>query len=138
MNTDQIRDQWNSITGRLRDHWSELSEQDFRRVRGNVDQLIGMVQKRTGATRGEVEHLINRVVSDGNRLGHQVSDAASRYAADASDFLHDQYDLLSERASDYSRRTANAVRARPTEALVLAFSLGVVATAIAMMRSRRS
>lgn len=138
MNTDQIRDQWNSITGRLRDHWSELSDHDFRRVRGNAEQLIGMVQKRTGATRAEVEHLIDRVVSDGNRLSHQMSDVASRYAADASEYLHDHYDLIAKRAGEYSHKAAKVVRARPAEALVLAFSLGVIATALAFMKSRRS
>ncbi len=138
MNTEQIRDQWNSVTGRLRDHWSELSDNDFRRVRGNAEQLVGMVQKRTGATRAEVEQLINRVVSDGNRLSSQMGDAASRYASDASEYLHDHYDVLAKRAGDYSHKAVKAVRARPTEALVVAFSLGVIATAIAFMKSRRA
>ncbi len=48
------------------------------------------------------------------------------------------YDVLAERASEYSHKAVKAVRARPAEALVLAFSLGVIATAIAFMKSRRS
>ncbi len=49
MNAEQIKGQWNQVTGRLREHWGQLTDNDFQQLRGNADQLVGMVQAKTGA-----------------------------------------------------------------------------------------
>ena len=105
MNTEQIRDQWNSITGRLRDHWSELSDNDFRRVRGNADQLIGM-----GSKANRCNTIRSGAVDQPRRIrwrSFDASDGAMRQVDTHPmhrEYLHDHYDVLAERASEYSHK----------------------------------
>jgi uncharacterized protein YjbJ (UPF0337 family) len=55
MNTLQIKGDWNIAKGRLKQKWARLTDDDLQFVQGQEEELIGRIQKRTGATRAAVE-----------------------------------------------------------------------------------
>ncbi len=134
---EEILGNWNQVKGRLQEHWAQLSDDDLSRFRGQADQLIGLIQQKTGETRSSIERFLSDVVSDGNSLGRRVGDATSHYAADASDYLRDGYDRAGEFGEDFAKRVSHSVRTRPTESLLIAFGVGIVAGAVFFMGRRR-
>jgi len=55
MNTLQFKGNWNVAKGKLKQKWAKLTDDDLQYVEGKEDELIGRIQKRTGATRDAVE-----------------------------------------------------------------------------------
>lgn len=54
----EIKGDWNIIKGKLRQKWADLTDDDLQFVEGKQEELVGRIQKRTGATKDEVERSI--------------------------------------------------------------------------------
>lgn len=39
---------WNQLRGKLKEKWGKLTDDDLRQFSGNVDQLVGRIQSKTG------------------------------------------------------------------------------------------
>ncbi len=133
---EEIRGQWNQVKGRLQEHWGQLTDDDLRQAHGSTDQLIGVVQQKTGATRREVEQFLDRVLSDGRSTADRVSEAASQYAQEASEMAREHYARAANATADLSKQVAHTVRNRPTESLAVAFGLGIAAGALFFLGRR--
>ena len=59
MNTLKIKGDWNVAKGKLKQKWGELTDDDLDYIEGKQDELLGRIQRRTGATREEIEKEIN-------------------------------------------------------------------------------
>jgi uncharacterized protein YjbJ (UPF0337 family) len=59
MTTLEIKGDWNIIKGQLKQKWAHLTDDDLQFIRGQQDELLGRIQKRTGETREAVEKAIN-------------------------------------------------------------------------------
>ena len=55
MNKFEIKGDWNIIKGKLKQKWAKLTDDDLMYVEGQSEELLGRIQKRTGATREAVE-----------------------------------------------------------------------------------
>ncbi len=51
MNWDRVEGNWKQFTGRLREKWGDLSDNDLAKINGRRDQLEGMLQERYGIGR---------------------------------------------------------------------------------------
>ena len=60
MNTDTFEGQWRQMRGELRSWWGKLSENDFEKIAGKKDRLIGMLQEKYGYTREAAQQEIDR------------------------------------------------------------------------------
>ena len=60
MNTDTFEGQWRQMRGELRSWWGKLSENDFEKIAGKKDRLIGMLQEKYGYTRDAAQQEIDR------------------------------------------------------------------------------
>ena len=59
MNWDQIKGQWKQYTGKAREKWGELTDDDLQRAAGGRDQLVGVVQERYGIAKEEAEKQVD-------------------------------------------------------------------------------
>jgi uncharacterized protein YjbJ (UPF0337 family) len=135
---EELRGHWNQVKGRLQEHWGQLTEDDLRQAHGSTDQLIGVVQEKTGATRREIEQLIANTLYEGQSAAQRVGEAASHYADEASAMAREKYDQAAAATSDFSRQFTHTVRSRPAESLAIAFGLGIAAGALFFLgRNRR-
>ena len=59
MNWDRIQGSWKQVTGKAKEHWGKLSDDDFDVVAGRRDRLAGKVQERYGVVKAEAEKQVS-------------------------------------------------------------------------------
>jgi uncharacterized protein YjbJ (UPF0337 family) len=58
MNSQILRGSWDIAKGKLKQKYASLTDNDLRFVDGEEDELIGRLEKKTGAARQELEHFL--------------------------------------------------------------------------------
>lgn len=48
MNWDRIQGNWKQFSGKVKEKWGDLTDDDIARVNGNREQLEGVLQQRYG------------------------------------------------------------------------------------------
>lgn len=59
MNWDQIEGKWKQYSGRFREKWGKLTEDDWQVVAGKKDQLVGRIQERYGIEREQAQREVD-------------------------------------------------------------------------------
>ncbi len=134
---EELKAQWSHVKGRLREHWSQLTDDDLQLVEASADQLIGLIQQKTGVARNEVEEFLTDLLSEGQSAAGRVSQAAAEYAQQVSQSAGEQYEGAADAAAEFSQKVAHTVRNRPTESMLIAFGLGIAAGALLFLGRRR-
>jgi len=60
---DKLRGNWNQLKGKLKERYSELTDDDLTYMEGQEDQLIGKIQHRIGKSKEEVRSMLNHLTS---------------------------------------------------------------------------
>ncbi|MDM7944354.1 MAG: CsbD family protein [Hydrogenophaga sp.] len=55
MNWDTIQGNWKQVTGRAKQQWGKLTDDDLTQVAGHRDQLAGKIQERYGIAKDAAE-----------------------------------------------------------------------------------
>ena len=55
MNSDMIAGNWKQLTGKVKEQWGKLTDDDLTVIEGKRDQLIGRVQERYGIAKDKAE-----------------------------------------------------------------------------------
>jgi uncharacterized protein YjbJ (UPF0337 family) len=58
MNTLELKGDWNIVKGKLKQKYAKLTDDDLKFAKGQEEELLGRIQKRTGKTRDEVERAV--------------------------------------------------------------------------------
>jgi len=126
LNTQEITGQWNQLRGKVKEKWGQLTDDDLRIVGGNVDQLIGRIQQKTGETRSAVEDFLSDLTeSAGSTIG-RASEAAREYAQGAAESLREGYEQVSDQAQQGLENARELVRSRPAQSMGAVFAAGVL------------
>lgn len=56
---DKFKGNWNQITGKLKEKYGELTDDDLKKAEGNKDQLVGVIQEKTGESKEKIKSYIN-------------------------------------------------------------------------------
>lgn len=59
MNWDQIEGTWKQYMGKAKETWGDLTDDEFDRVAGKRDQMVGLVQKKYGRAKNEAEREVD-------------------------------------------------------------------------------
>ena len=60
MNWDRIKGNWKQITGKAKEQWGKLTDDDLEVVAGHRDQLAGKIQESYGISKDEANAQIDR------------------------------------------------------------------------------
>ncbi len=60
MNNDVLEGKWKQIRGQAKVWWGKLTDDDLKKVDGNSDKLIGLLQEKYGYTRQQAEEEIEK------------------------------------------------------------------------------
>ena len=60
MNQDILAGKWKQMRGELKTWWGKLTDDDFDRISGQKDKLVGLIQERYGYTRKQAEQEVER------------------------------------------------------------------------------
>ena len=102
-----------------------MTEDDLGALEGNIEQLIGRIQQKTGEGRESIEKFFSDMTSRGSSAVAIAAESAGRYAHLASDRLRERYD-----------DAESLVRHHPTETVIAAFGIGLVAGLVAGLAIR--
>ena len=63
VNQAVLSENWNDIRATLKSKWRQLSDQDLKSFKGSADQLVNMIQQRTGQARNAIENQLEEMIS---------------------------------------------------------------------------
>jgi len=58
MNWNRIKGNWKQFTGKAKEQWGELTDDDLDVVAGRREQLVGKLQERYGVAQEEAERMV--------------------------------------------------------------------------------
>jgi uncharacterized protein YjbJ (UPF0337 family) len=59
MNNDRIAGNWKQLTGKVKEQWGKLTDDDLTVIEGKRDQLVGRVQERYGIAKDKAEEEVS-------------------------------------------------------------------------------
>jgi uncharacterized protein YjbJ (UPF0337 family) len=136
MNVQQLQGSWNKLRGQVKEKWGNLTDDDLTIRDGNMDQVIGKIQQKTGESREAIEDFLNKLTSKGASAVSQVAEVAGQYAQQAGEYaqhagqqirdtVRDQYQNVAEQANYGYERAQGVVRSNPTQSVAVAFGIGL-------------
>jgi len=116
INVQTIQGEWNHLCSLARQRWTQLTEDDLRVQEGNIEQLVARIQQKTGEGREAIEKYFSEMTARGSSAVGHAANAAGLYVHQVSDQMRERYD-----------NAEGLVRRHPTETVVVAFGIGLVA-----------
>jgi uncharacterized protein YjbJ (UPF0337 family) len=66
MNWDTVKGNWKQMTGKIKEEWGDLTDDDLTEAAGERDQLVGKIQAKYGIAKEEVEKQVDSFLSKQN------------------------------------------------------------------------
>jgi uncharacterized protein YjbJ (UPF0337 family) len=126
VNTQVLQGQWNQVRGQLKKRWGQLTEDDLKFANGNLDQLVGRIQNKTGEAREAIESFLDEMTSQGASAVSQAAESVKNYAGYASDQVRDGYNRISDQLGRRYEASEDLIRENPARTVATAFGVGVV------------
>jgi uncharacterized protein YjbJ (UPF0337 family) len=123
----ELEGQWNQVKGKIQNRWANLTDDELQRVKGNANELVGVIQHRTGETRRAVEEFLTNALHEGESMAHQAMQTARDYADQAAAAARRSYDEVATHVSTGVDQAQAMVRRKPMESVAVAFGAGLIA-----------
>jgi uncharacterized protein YjbJ (UPF0337 family) len=117
---------WNQIKGKVKQRWGQLTDDELSEVEGNVDQLVGLIQQKTGQARADIERFLNELSKNAGGAVTQATEAAREYAGQAGEKIRDVAEQVRDRTMETYEEAQEVFRRRPAESVAAAFGTGLV------------
>jgi uncharacterized protein YjbJ (UPF0337 family) len=136
-NQQTIQGNWNEIKGKLLNKWGELTDDDLTAFNGNVQQLVGTIQRKTGEARETIEQFFEQLSSGSAAAIHRAGDSVRTGAQQAAETIEETYERSAESLRKGYADVEDVVRQRPGKSLLVSFGVGVVTGALVALLLRR-
>jgi uncharacterized protein YjbJ (UPF0337 family) len=121
-----LQGNWNEIKGKLRHKWGQLTNDDIQSFDGNVDRLLGLIQRKTGEGREAVERFLDDVTTNSSSAMNEAAEAVRDYAQQAGERIQEGAQQTAEAVRQGYEDAQNLVRRRPSESAAVCFGAGVL------------
>jgi uncharacterized protein YjbJ (UPF0337 family) len=61
MNKDQASGTWDTLKGKAKSIWGELTDDDFAKAQGSMDKLYGTIQTKFGDTKEKIQEKLSKL-----------------------------------------------------------------------------
>ncbi|HEV7278591.1 MAG TPA: CsbD family protein [Pirellulaceae bacterium] len=137
MNEQTLQGHWNEIKGGVQKKWGQITEDDLRMAQGDVDRLIGTIQRKTGEGREAIMKFMEETAGISAGTLAQVMESVRGYAQQASEQSREQAQAAMEAARQGYESTEELVRQRPMESMLTCFGVGVLTGVVVGLMVRR-
>lgn len=117
---------WDEIKGKLRSKWGALTDDDLAVFNGNVEQLLGAIQQKTGAGRESIENFLGQITSGASAAVSGVGETVRAGAQHAVDGFQAASQNASAAVREGYADVEAMVRKRPAESLLACFGAGLI------------
>jgi uncharacterized protein YjbJ (UPF0337 family) len=125
IDAQKLQGQWDQVRGKVKEKWGQLTDDELQIHGGNIDQLVGRIQKKTGEGREAVEAFLAGLTTQGSSAVGTAAGAARGFARQAGEQAREGYDRAAEYARDGYQRAEGLVRHQPALSLTTAFAFGL-------------
>ena len=132
-----LEESWNDIKATLKSKWQQLSDHDLRGFKGSADELVQMIQKRTGQAKIAIENQLEEMMLQGRSIQKQVGQYATGVASQASEACEEGYDRAAQKLSVGYKQASNYAKDNPGAAVAILLGSGILAGLGAAMLMRR-
>ncbi|MCA9132548.1 MAG: CsbD family protein [Planctomycetales bacterium] len=122
----ELKGDWNTIAGNVKEKYGEITDDELRQVEGNAEQLVGLIQRKTGQAREQAEAYVDSLFRGEGSTSERVGQLAYEYAESTGRAVREGYEQLASRARQGYEQTTDAVAHRPMESVVAALSIGLI------------
>jgi len=136
VNAQVLQGQWNQVRGELKKKWGQLTEDDLRFNNGNIDQLVGKIQQRTGEAREAIEQFLGEMTSKGSSAVAQAAGQVGEYARYAGDQVREGYNRISDQFGRGYDISQDVIRENPGRSIATAFGVGILLGVVVGMALR--
>ncbi len=63
MDWDRIQGNWKQFSGKIKEQWGKLTDDDLMQINGNRERLEGKIQERYGYTKDQARKELDRMFS---------------------------------------------------------------------------
>ena len=137
INQQILEGNWNEIKGKLRQKWGQLTDDDLPQICGEAEQIIGIIQSKTGEAREAIERYLQEVSGSAAVAVGTAAETVRDYAQHASDTVQDTAKQAADQVRAGYHEAERFVRDRPGESLLVCFGAGLI-TGVVIALSLRS
>ena len=138
VNQQTLEGHWNEIKGKLRSKWGQLTNDDVAHFEGDVDRLVGLIQRKTGEARTSIEDYLTELTENGASRVSQMAADVRQGVQHAAERVQE----TSKQAADYMKHgyedAQEMVRSRPAESVLVCFGAGVATGLLLGLLARKS
>jgi uncharacterized protein YjbJ (UPF0337 family) len=114
------------VKGKVKQKWGQLTDDELSEVEGNFDQLIGLVQQKTGEARQQIERTLRDISEQAGGSFTQATESARQYAEQATEQLRGAAEQVRDRTMEGYEQAQEMIRRRPGESIAVAFGTGLL------------
>jgi uncharacterized protein YjbJ (UPF0337 family) len=137
MNQQILEGNWNEIKGKLREKWGQLTDNDLPQRQGDLEQLVGIIQRKTGEGRESIEKFLQQTSGGAASAMGIAAETVRDYAQQASESVQNSAKQAVDQVRAGYDEAETFVRNRPGESLLVSFGLGLI-TGVVIALSMRS
>jgi uncharacterized protein YjbJ (UPF0337 family) len=138
VNEQTLKGTWNEVKGKIREKWGMLTDDEVNRTGGNLEQVLGMIQRKTGESREQIEKFLQSAAKEGAEMKDKLVSTVQEYASSAAEATQHYASQAAEMAKTGFNETRKMVEKRPMESLAVCFGIGLISGVVVAltMRSR--
>jgi len=126
VNAQTLQGNWNEVKGKLRSKWGQLTNDELQQFNGNVEQLVGTIQRKTGEARSSIEHYLEELSTNGASMVSQAAETVLTYANQAAESVQETTRQASESMRKGYEEAEHMIKRRPAESAAVCFGVGIV------------
>ena len=131
-NQQILEGNWNEIKGMLHQKWGQLTDSDLPQIHGEMDQLIGIIQRKTGEGRQAIATYLQEISGSTSSAAETVRD----YAQHAAETVQHTAKQAADQVHAGYNEAERFVRDRPGESLLVCFGAGLIAGVVIALSLR--
>jgi ElaB/YqjD/DUF883 family membrane-anchored ribosome-binding protein len=124
--TEKAQDDWTGFVKNVQKKYSQITGEDLESVKGNVQQMAEVIQRKTGKAKEEIESFLHSIGSQASHATEQLREATANMVGQASEGLREGYKHAAEMSHQGYEKARETVRENPVEALAITYGVGVV------------
>jgi len=126
INQQVLQGHWNEIKGKLRTRWGQLTDDDLPQFQGEVDKLVGTIQRKTGEGREAIERYLNDIAGSASSTVGQAADGIRQFSQRAAETVQSTARQATEQLRYGYGEAERVVQSRPAESLAVCFGFGML------------